>query len=136
MKNNENEQSESPTKPRQILSAVRQFMYPEEFRIGPPVWPPDLRGLIEKLAGATSQATAAADSQPAGQEAANEELMRFVVGLLAEVGTGIWRMKQKMVKPGTSEPLEETRRAYRHLESTWDVLTQAGVQIIDHTYEV
>jgi hypothetical protein len=27
------------------------------------------------------------------------------------------------------------RRAYRHLESTWDALAQAGVQIRDHTGE-
>jgi hypothetical protein len=38
-----------------------------------------------------------------------------------------------MRQPGTDRPLDEMRRAYRHLESTWDALAQAGVEIIDHT---
>ena len=38
-----------------------------------------------------------------------------------------------MFQPGTDRPLDEMKRAYRHLESTWDALTQAGVEIIDHT---
>src|SRR5205823_4748853 len=51
----------------------------------------------------------------------------------ADVGTGLWRLRQKMVQPGTDRPLDEMRRAYRHLESIWDALVQAGVEILDHT---
>ncbi len=38
-----------------------------------------------------------------------------------------------MVAPETGQPFEEMRRVYRDLESTWDTLTQAGVEIQDHT---
>ncbi|MHA2616630.1 MAG: hypothetical protein V2G48_07550 [bacterium JZ-2024 1] len=58
-----------------------------------------------------------------------EQELRF----LADIGTSLWRMKQKMVKPGTNQPLEEMQRPFRHLESAWDALIQAGVEIQDHT---
>jgi hypothetical protein len=58
-----------------------------------------------------------------------EEMIRMV----ADIGTGLWRMRQKMVKPGTDEPLEEMRRVYRHFESVWDSIVQAGADIQDHT---
>jgi hypothetical protein len=67
----------------------------------------------------------------ADEEAAQREHFRF----LADVGTGLWRLRQKMVQPGTDRPLEEMRRAFRHLESVWDALTQAGMEIRDHTGE-
>ena len=53
--------------------------------------------------------------------------------MLADIGTGLWRLRQKMVKPGTNLPLDEMRRPYRHLESVWDALVQAGAEIQDHT---
>jgi hypothetical protein len=38
-----------------------------------------------------------------------------------------------MLQPGTDRPREEMRRVFRHVESGWDVLAQAGVEILDHT---
>jgi hypothetical protein len=38
-----------------------------------------------------------------------------------------------MVEPGTDRPLEEMRRAFRHLESLTDVVRGAGLEIQDHT---
>ena len=38
-----------------------------------------------------------------------------------------------MVKSGTSQPFEEMSRAYRHLESIWDIIVQTGVDIKNHT---
>ncbi len=38
-----------------------------------------------------------------------------------------------MVRPGTDEPLPEVAKLFRHLDSTWDVVVQAGVQIQHHT---
>lgn len=52
--------------------------------------------------------------------------------MLADVGTGLWRLRQKMQKPGTNQPLDEMRRAFRHLESVWDALAQAGIEIHDY----
>ncbi|MBW2559148.1 MAG: hypothetical protein JRD69_10020 [Deltaproteobacteria bacterium] len=62
----------------------------------------------------------------------DSERMRF----LADVGTSLWRLRQKMLHPGTDRPLEEMRRAYRHLESMWDAFTQANIEIQDHTNEL
>jgi hypothetical protein len=38
-----------------------------------------------------------------------------------------------MIDPQTGRPREEMRRAYRHVESIWDALVEAGIQIQDHT---
>lgn len=53
--------------------------------------------------------------------------------LQAEVLTGLWRLRGRLVKPGTSEPLEETKRAYRHFETAWDALVNAGFRVEDYT---
>jgi hypothetical protein len=53
--------------------------------------------------------------------------------LLGEVGTGLWRLRQKMVKPGTDQPIEELRRPFRFFASIWDTLQEAGITIQDHT---
>jgi len=53
--------------------------------------------------------------------------------LIADIGTGLWRLKQRLINPETGLPLEETRRAYRHFQSVWDAITDAGYTIQDHT---
>ena len=55
--------------------------------------------------------------------------------LLADVATGLWRLRLKMLPEGSKQPSEENRRSYKQLESILDVLAQAGVQIRDHTGE-
>ncbi|HEY0323489.1 MAG TPA: hypothetical protein VGC66_21205 [Pyrinomonadaceae bacterium] len=123
---------------QELLAGARQFMHPAEFRIAPPVeTSPDLieqvlRALISRRPQPQQQQSSTKELE---QAAAYKELSHFVVSLLADVGTGLWRMRQKMVQPGTNLPQEEMRRAFRHLESTWDVLAQSDVQIIDHTGE-
>ncbi len=106
---------------------LRQWLYPAEFRIAPCAWPPELLSAIEQLAKAlTASATEGVRQVDASAE---KKQMRF----LADVATGLWRLRQKMQQPGTDRPLEEMRRAYRHLESVWDVLVEAGVETQDHT---
>lgn len=105
-----------------FLANLRQLQYPAEFRIAPPTWPPELASRLEELAERP-----VAGSQP---DAADEpEDYRF----LAQVATGLWRLRRKMVEPGTERPLAEMRRAYRHLQATWDSLAEAGLEILDHT---
>lgn len=101
-----------------ILSDLRQLQYPKEFRIAPL----DLVSTLERLAGILMV-------MPVDQS--NQAVDQAQVRLLAEVGTGLWRARQKMLEPGTNRPKEEMRRAYRHLESVWDALTQAGMEIVD-----
>ena len=50
--------------------------------------------------------------------------------LLADVCVGMWRTHSKMVDSTSGEA---TRRALRPLESTMDILRQAGFEIKDHT---
>jgi hypothetical protein len=120
------------SKLQQLGSAVRQLAQPREFRIQPVPYSREMLELIERLA--LSMGTTAAVAGPAIEDTlAYQELMSFMINLLSQLGTGLWRLKQKMVKPGTDEPLDEMRRAFRHLESTWDTLVQAGVEIQDHT---
>ncbi len=112
---------------QQILGHLSQLRYPVELRISPPVWGGDLTELIAKLQAAAMPIQAGAP--PPKIEESNKERLAF----LADIGTGLWRLRQKMVEPETDRPLEEMRRPFRHLESTWDVLIQAGLEIQDHT---
>ena len=52
---------------------------------------------------------------------------------LAVVATNAWRAKNKMTDPGTGEPLEEMRRAYRFVENILTALGDAGVRVLDFT---
>ena len=113
-----------------FLASLRQWIFfPREIRIAPSIQPQTLLAEFDKLAQLLrpQEGLPSADISPT----ALKEQQRF----LADVGTGLWRLRQKMVQPGSDKPLEEMRRAYRHLESTWDALTQAGVEIHDHTGE-
>ena len=53
--------------------------------------------------------------------------------LLKDMSTNLWRLRQKMLQPGTDEPMQEMRRAYRSFEAAWDTLLEAGVEVQDHT---
>ncbi len=106
-----------------MFASLRQLRYAPEFRIEAGAWPEDLEELLRQLVNCKPPAA------PAGND---EETEAKFLKLLANVGTGLWRARQKMVKPGTTQPLEEMRRAYRHVESIWDALAQAGISIQDH----
>jgi hypothetical protein len=105
------------------LETLRQRRFPREFRIDAPVWPDNLAARLRELT--ITQLTPANQQRPSAAP--------ISLGLLADACTGLWRLRQRMLQPGTDRPLEEMRRAYRHLESTWDTLAEAGVEIIDHT---
>ncbi|GLZ11155.1 hypothetical protein Acsp04_13900 [Actinomadura sp. NBRC 104425] len=47
---------------------------------------------------------------------------------VADVATSIWRLRSKLA----DSPVEPPRAVVRHLESAWDALAEAGVQIQDH----
>lgn len=124
------------SKLQHLLSAVRQLAYPKEFRVGTPVWSPDLFAALEGLARIAEQEQPLASLNQDENQVEDSTSQKEFQSFLADLSTGLWRLRQKMVEPGTKEPLEEMRRAYRHLESTCDVLAEAGVQILDHTNDV
>lgn len=50
---------------------------------------------------------------------------------IVAIATNMWRAKTKLVDAATGLPHEETKRTYRHVESTLDALTEMGVVIRD-----
>lgn len=56
--------------------------------------------------------------------------------LLADLATELWRVKQKMTDEQTGETKAEMRRPYRHVSSALDVLSEAGLEIQNHTGQV
>jgi hypothetical protein len=115
---------------RRVLSAAKQFAYPPEFRIGAPNSVESVHDAEDRPSPAPPPAMNAPAVERSGIGSAESvERLQF----LADIGTALWRLRQKMVQPGTDEPLEEMRRAYRHFEAAWDLLAQTGVEIQDHT---
>jgi hypothetical protein len=106
-----------------MFETLRQRRFPREFRIDPPQWPEGFTEQLRSLAGTPPA--------PTNQQAAAAPPVSL--NFLAEACTGLWRLRQRMLQPGTDRPYDEMRRAYRHFESTWDTLAQAGIEIIDHT---
>ncbi len=102
------------------ISSFRQLLFPREFRINQSTWP---TGLV-------------ADLDEFVKNLSKRDTEGMSTTFISEVGTDLWRLRQKMLQPGTDQPLIEMRRAFRHLESLWEALAQAGVQILDHTGEL
>jgi hypothetical protein len=108
-----------------MFASLRQWFYPPEFRIRRTSALDDvLPGSIEELLRHLTEAEGSGGSDG-----------KSLGPVLAEVGTGLWRLRKKMVQPDTNRPHDEMRSAYRHFESVWDVLKQAGLEIRDHTGE-
>jgi hypothetical protein len=105
-----------------LISNLRQFWYPREFRIASMPWPQNLESLMIKIVQSMEEAKTKVGK-------VNDE---EIAALFANIGTGLWRIRQKMTRPGTSKPLDGMERPYRHFESVWDVVKQAGVEIRDY----
>lgn len=58
-----------------------------------------------------------------------------LIGLVADIATGIWRIKNKFSAINIDDLPEEIKKAYRHVESTLDALSSARVDVRDHTGE-
>lgn len=96
---------------------------PKEFAIEPGNWPQDLVQVIKDL------------SDSVYAQAENEGAVKNRASFFAALATRLWRVRQKMIKPGTDEPLDATGGAFRHLLSVFDLLEQEGIQLKDHTNE-
>jgi hypothetical protein len=79
--------------------------------------------------------TAEPESSLANEPAAAGNETAELILLLADVATGLWRLRSKMLTPGAKQPAEDNRRSFKQLESILDSLMQAGLQIRDHTGE-
>jgi hypothetical protein len=108
---------------------LRQALFPREFRIPKAQWSDGAIEQLERIAHLIR------DQEHTKAQRKEPQLSTDRKAFLAEVGTGLWRLRQKMTQPGTDKPLDEMRRAYRHFESVWDTLEKDGVKIYDHTGE-
>lgn len=106
-----------------LLRNVRQWRYPREFRIEAPAWDEEIQPQLQRLVDALS--TPVPPPVVFDQES--------YAHVLADVATELWRLRERMIQPGTDQPLAEMRRAYRSFESAWDTLMEAGISIEEHT---
>jgi len=91
--------------------------------------------LARSLAGAIQSESLTDEGPKPEPESGSEPPASELVKLLADVGTGLWRLQSKMLPAGASQPSAENRRSYKQLEAILDTLTAANVQIRDHTGE-
>lgn len=108
-----------------LAAWLRQLLHPPELRIDAPAVGPllALLGELDQLPPPHLDPPAPAPGPPAEDPRAR---------LLADLATGLWRLRGRMVDARSGEPLSEMRRAYRHLEAVWDALSQAGVEVQEH----
>lgn len=109
-----------------FINTLRQYKYPEEFRIFPEKKNEDINIGIADLNNLIAETAKAAPSQGSQNE---NEINKFIV----ELATNVWRLKGKMFDKLKNEPFPEMRRAYRHLDSIMLTLENSGIEIIDHT---
>ncbi len=116
---------------RDLGGSLRQFIFPKEFRIAKPLWPVDfkesLAGLIQQIEDESTRNISAEES------GASSNLDK--VELLADVATGLWRARKNLVVKGSDTPREGMSKVFRHVQSIYDALEVAGMQIRDHTRE-
>jgi len=106
----------------ELRASLRQYLFPREFRIGAPVWQEDIRVQMQKIVELLRTPPPDVPDKPN-------------VRLLAGLATGLWRLRQKMIDPGSGQPVDPMRKAYRHFESVWDTLAGEGVKVYDNTGE-
>lgn len=116
-----------------LAGRYRQMLFPRAFQIPESPWNDGEIDQLEQIAAHILEMSRVRTEADDPQEYSRMKQKRYA--FLAEIGTGLWRLRQKMIQPGTEKPLEEMRRAYRHLESVWDTLQQDGVTVYDHTGE-
>jgi len=98
---------------------LKQLRYPAEFRIEEPSWPSNFLQCADDIISLL-------------QTPQKDE--KELTGFLKNVGNGLWRIRNKLST--VQDPSKEIRSAMRFLESTWDTLSQSGVDIQDHTGEM
>lgn len=109
-----------------LINNLRQLKFPKEFRIPETYLTGSISSLELLFNEILNKLPKDEDTPPP-----SEENNRF----LADVATGLWRLRTKMINPDTGSPLEGMSRPFRHLESIWDAMAQANIEIIDHTNE-
>ena len=110
---------------------LRQRFYPPAFRIAAGVTKganeietslAEIQAALEALAANTATPVVSHVSQATDDE-------KF----MADLATRLWRIREKMLDPGTGQPLKSVERSYRHLERLIAELEDKGIRIEDKT---
>lgn len=123
-----------PTLIKNILNEIRQWCYPQEFRINRPP-----RGLLEnddnavlrslsKVINTLSVDASIAGIQPSRSAADDEQF-------ISELATRLWRLRKCLQQAGSQEPTDGVERGYRHLERLFTRLEHLGIRVVDRTGE-
>ena len=118
-----------------------QAIQPSPVRISPPLRDPELVKIarqIEDLKAAWARKSPDADRLLAPHQQAlqqYEQILQRQMGMLADVCTGLWRIKQNFSQIPMEEMPDKVRRSNRHLDAIMDTLNQGGISIKDHLHE-
>lgn len=116
---------------RRLFGDLRQLLFDPAFRICSPELPA-APPAVETRAEPPEEKP---QDAPQPSQAAAAERSKDLTNLVAVLATGLWRIRQRILKEGNGEPPEEWRRLYRYVESAWDALHSAGAEVHDHTGE-
>jgi hypothetical protein len=111
------------------LASLRQMFFPPEIQIGPAGVDPALRDRIEAMVRDLAGGGAAAGAE--GAAGLDARWAR----VFADLATCLWRLRQKLAAPGTDDALPGMEQAWRHFESAWAVLADAGFRVASHDGE-
>lgn len=114
-----------------LFDELRQWHFPSEWRIAIADCDEKLQSELTSLMAALERPPAPAPAEPLPAEPAPATDDKFI----AELATGLWRIRTRMVDPATDRVPEAMKRAFRHVESVWELLRSSGVEIQDHTNE-
>jgi hypothetical protein len=112
---------------RSLRGAVRQWRFPRALRIAAAAPPAGLDQLVETVRtlvetpGGRSNGRDPGPGEPVLDDRA-----------VANLATGLWRARRRMLEPGSDQPRPEVRKEFRHVQATWDVLADAGIKVQDH----
>jgi hypothetical protein len=110
-----------------MRETFRQWMYPKDLRIAAPT------AGLQVLVGALIRVIDDQSRQLTDNAAERRTRDSMDANALAQLGTHLWRLRNKLLEPGLSDAKPEFGRAYRHFDAAWDALADAGIQIVDPT---
>ena len=118
-----------------FLQKIRQYMLPAEFRISAAAYSQDVRDELSQAIDHFLKNWPPPTAPPAPvADVPDPRRLLF----LADVGTGLWRMRRTMIPAGSprfmeARPVDGMRKSFNWLVSVWDVLKENGLEIQDHT---
>ncbi len=106
-----------------LFAAIRQRMHPPEFRIGEPLWAREMVDELSEILRRVAVETPAARNAPPFDEQ------------IVAIGTKVWRLRNEIMKQADGPQAAGLRYATTYLNALWEQLSDAGIEIRDHTGE-